>query len=816
MSEEDVNKCVVQTEFTVSWNREPFQTTLAIENMHSRTPRFRHSSDINLLIEGNRYEQADYLTGLLAASVGFFLFFLLWMCCLVFCKCLGPQRVGFLSAKRQLPSKPEKPKCLKQQQKARKKMPFQHNGIAAGYEDPNPKRSPVKALVRPPTKLINKARETKRKLEHNQELRSKYSKMKSSGDMELEDIIEGSQEDQTSAPRSPGSSVNQSGSIFMDASTGGDSQSQQETYPTTPGPPTTSPEQPPPKVQFLTDDDRKAIAAYEHDFADYRRTRQKLDTRIRRVRVGVGFCAIGIVISSVLFTVMAMDGLSQSVTSAKDGLKQISKVATDTITILNIFQERQQLAQESTQKFILQVNGTYSVFVGGLCTNIFLLFDAHILLLFFLEICPAVAPSLCTNVTSEDRVCDFSEVPVYEELVTLFKFFDGTLDLIFGELEALESDLYELLELLDTADKYYPKHFAWAFWVAAGASLGLGALCLFLLLAIVRLSTQPPKDEALPPVVKFVRSWMVVPLFLLLTCIGWLFSMVFIVASTGTADFCFNSPDGPVLNILAQVGDNFDSIVFDFLIFYVKGCPLAEAPVELDQRIVILAKNVIPSIQGLASAIRREGEANLEQVCGSNLAPFLAIVGALDNQLCILTQTLVRLRCFHFHWTMACLFNVVPIYYLTLVVVFVQADVRGLFSCENWYPIYEETMHNAVCHHATSGFAWASYVTQRIGLAFLSQNGRSHLTNLFLFVLLYYSSTQLVIVVLAAIILTLRIAYYGLDEIVEDETSSQKNSGGGICCCGSDGEKVDDGSTASDDDRNGSSYLGNNHNNNVQ
>jgi hypothetical protein len=296
------------------------------------------------------------------------------------------------------------------------------------------------------------------------------------------------------------------------------------------------------------------------------------------------------------------------------------------------------------------------VFVGG-CVhpqmNSFLPSDADTdtLLLFFFttEMCPGVAPSLCTNVTSEDRVCDFSQVPVYEELINLLQIFDGTLDLIFGELEALESDLYELLDLLDTADKYYPKHFSWAFWVAAGASLGLGALCLFLFLVIVRLSTQPPKDEALPPVVKFVRSWMVVPLFLLLTCVGWLFSMVFIVASTGTADFCYNSPDGPILNLLAQVGDDFDSIAYAFLIFYVKGCPLTEAPVELDQRIIILAKNVIPAIQGLASAIQRQGEANLEQVCGTNFAPFLAIVGALDNQLCILTQTLVR---FSF-WNMA-------------------------------------------------------------------------------------------------------------------------------------------------------------------
>ena len=33
-------------------------------------------------------------------------------------------------------------------------------------------------------------------------------------------------------------------------------------------------------------------------------------------------------------------------------------------------------------------------------------------------------------------------------------------------------------------------------------------------------------------------------------------------------------------------------------------------------------------------------------------------------------------------------------------------DIRLFFQCENWFPLYESTMYNAVCYDGTDGFAW--------------------------------------------------------------------------------------------------------------
>ena len=293
------------------------------------------------------------------------------------------------------------------------------------------------------------------------------------------------------------------------------------------------------------------------------------------------------------------------------------------------------------------------------------------------EICPNAGPTLCTNITSnESRSCDFSEVPFGTELTNLFAFLDGTLDLLFSELNVLTQDLKNLQQLLAKADDYYPQQATWAFWVAAGAALGMAAICLFYLIGIVLLARSEDK-EALPAIFKSIRSWLFVPLFFLLTIVVWLFSMIFITMSIGTADMCINSPDGPVVSILRQLEDEFASVVYFFLVFYVKGCPVNELPLELEQRLQILSSYVFPAMENLISAIgEQQGPNDFNADCGTNLAPFLVIANAMSNQLCNLTQIIV--------------------------------SVRSLLSCQNWYPVYEEIFHEGVCYHATAGFSWAA------------------------------------------------------------------------------------------------------------
>lgn len=76
-----------------------------------------------------------------------------------------------------------------------------------------------------------------------------------------------------------------------------------------------------------------------------------------------------------------------------------------------------------------------------------------------------------------------------------------------------------------------------------------------------------------------------------------------------------------------------------------------------------------------------------------------------------------------------------------------KSDLRALFQCELWHPLYTSMMHDAVCGSATLGMTWAA-------------------------------STQTTIVVLVLIFLTLRIAYYE-----ETEVSASNSASVGCCPC---------------------------------
>jgi hypothetical protein len=63
------------------------------------SPRFGYSSDIEYLLTGTEEQARDYLRGVLACSLAIGVFFVVWALVIIVLRCLGPNRVGFLSGK---------------------------------------------------------------------------------------------------------------------------------------------------------------------------------------------------------------------------------------------------------------------------------------------------------------------------------------------------------------------------------------------------------------------------------------------------------------------------------------------------------------------------------------------------------------------------------------------------------------------------------------------------------------------------------------------------------------------------------------------
>lgn len=77
-----------------------FENTPAIEFVHTKVPRLGNTNDIAKLAFGTQDEQKDYLKGLVASSILMFGVFVFWSCLLLFFKCRGRERYGWLSGRR--------------------------------------------------------------------------------------------------------------------------------------------------------------------------------------------------------------------------------------------------------------------------------------------------------------------------------------------------------------------------------------------------------------------------------------------------------------------------------------------------------------------------------------------------------------------------------------------------------------------------------------------------------------------------------------------------------------------------------------------
>jgi hypothetical protein len=75
----------------------------------------------------------------------------------------------------------------------------------------------------------------------------------------------------------------------------------------------------------------------------------------------------------------------------------------------------------------------------------------------------------------------------------------------------------------------------------------------------------------LPRVFYCFRTIVIVPSFIFLVLISWVFSMVFVIGSMALADTCVDSPDAIVLNLVNNIRDDISSIIAELLIFYITG-----------------------------------------------------------------------------------------------------------------------------------------------------------------------------------------------------------------------------------------------------
>lgn len=435
----------------------------------------------------------------------------------------------------------------------------------------------------------------------------------------------------------------------------------------------------------------------------------KRERRIRNIRIAVIVSGLIIVVMSVLMVVFGLQSLNRSVSDGQSGLTQGSGLATEAVSLIDTYLQRQNATVEAARNVLEVSNET---------------------------LCPAVKTVLCSDPTVFDCNAIFNTFPQILD----YK------DLVVEQLVSTRGDLLQVSNILNDVNSSISQ-FDWAFWVATGCVL-LMAVCTLLILNGVILAWQKKlRGTCWQRTTSCLRGWFIVPLFVVLLILGWVFSMVFVVGSTATADFCYNSPNQNVLvrrlfytpstvfakyfaclsqgfapssflsfqAFLDQNKEKFssNSIIYPTLVYYISGCPNDSLIQTVAQQIAGILV-VYLGVAKQALTLLDGQSALLASACNTDPETLRNALVVLQSQSCTIASTIF--------------------------------DVLDFFTCANFNGLYATVAYDAVCYNGNTGFVWIS-------------------------------SAQFVILLCAMIMLTLRVAFY---ELVDESELVQPR---GCCSC---------------------------------
>jgi len=174
----------------------------------------------------------------------------------------------------------------------------------------------------------------------------------------------------------------------------------------------------------------------------------------------------------------------------------------------------------------------------------------------------------------------------------------------------------------------------------------------------------------------FVTNVILWPMFTFFLILMWAFATLFLVGSIAGADFCIR-PDDFVKEILKKYQNEFGSIIFGFLIYYISGCTVAPTGQEAIQETMNLIVTVVDSAHSLTNILKNETLIELENVCGMGKTAATALqsgASLVHDATHAVNDALIR--------------------------------VDDILSCRTFNPIYTTFVHDAFCVEGVDGLAW--------------------------------------------------------------------------------------------------------------
>ena len=649
----------------------PFRASHRLKKTNEQAIRFGGSNDMITLLEGSSDEQADYLFGLVAGSVLVAIFFALWTVLILVFKFNGYRRCGFLCGRFIRPNKKDYKKQL----------------LPAALEASNESKSPEQPRDQSGTSPVSTRRMGSGNLiddgsdavvvkgmdgtTDNLEQEGGSDRPNVTATIEQEsEAREHAPGVQSEKPESPeGETFTNVNDNRFEADKVDDAETNAKTQDTeneesgsrgiedggdgnaietgkdafsagTNLVPVTS-DTPMEKqsdslgVDEEVDDAILVAMQYQADHEAWLEACQRQEKRVFRVRIVLVISCIFICVAGILFCYYGEKYVSQTFVSAETGFRHIQDLCQVGIVYIDGYIARQEQTRQGLKDIFSDVNG----------------------------LCPNVRQRLCEVVEPVVSECNFSDLPfVSKSLEVLFSFLYTSEDYINQELLNLRDDLQDMYN--DIEDPLNSSvSLEWAFWVAFAFMIALIVCCCVIVLGIYWNHRYGHFNKAQ----RFFGHRVVFPIFCVLACVDFAFSLAVIITSVGASDWCINSPDAKVSYVLDEVFKDTsgrNSVIYSYAKYYVNSCQSTLAPVQPEDQSTSM-RTILQSVADFAQDVGSVQVDEWIQACGQDLNVLQSFQKLVEELLCELTVTL--------------------------------EDINRFFWCRHWSPIYTNFMHEAIC-----------------------------------------------------------------------------------------------------------------------
>ncbi|KAL9178595.1 hypothetical protein ACHAXT_001933 [Thalassiosira profunda] len=274
---------------------------------------------------------------------------------------------------------------------------------------------------------------------------------------------------------------------------------------------------------------------------------------------------------------------------------------------------------------------------------------------------------------NEGSICGI-DTETSEQIRKLYDTFAVNVDeltsMIEGTLADFRSDLISLVELTEDVDSSLDSADI-IFYILIPVSVIIIVLVLAMLAGVVFASLG--KSNCFTKCMQYAVIW---PMFVFFLVLSWILATLFLVASLAGADFCVD-PDGYVQAFFDANGDQFDGLIFGFIIYYVSGCTILP-PGEAE---IVAFANQLKTVIGFSH--------QMIDVVGKLSVQQLAAICNLTDQEAQAVKSLVELA----HDTTHVLNRSV-------------VGLRDVLQCSTFNPIYTTFVHDALCTQGVSGMTY--------------------------------------------------------------------------------------------------------------